>query len=45
MPDMYGVVCGGVTDVEGADVARAEVEGADVDGADVSGAAAELCTP
>ena len=42
---MCGVVCGGVTDVQGADMVGAEVEGADVDDADVSGAAAALCTP
>ena len=42
--EMYGVTCGGVTEVQGPAVAGAEVEGTDVDGTDVSGAAAALCT-
>ena len=42
---MYGVACGGVTDVQGLDVVDVEVEGTDMDGTDVSGAAAALCTP
>ncbi|THG01350.1 hypothetical protein TEA_010241 [Camellia sinensis var. sinensis] len=43
--EMYGVSCGGVTEVEGPAVAGAELEGTDVDGTDVSGAAAAVCTP